>query len=75
MKYKVGDKVKIKSTEWYNKYRNHLGNVECGVLSFTHDMSGLCGTVMAIVSAQDNCYKMAGCGFTFTDEMIKGKIA
>lgn len=28
MKYKVGDKVRIKSLDWYNKNKNKYGDVD-----------------------------------------------
>ena len=74
MKYKVGDKVKIKSVEWYDKYRNHLGCVECEGVVFTKDMSAFCGAVMTIISESHGGYRMDGTGFVFTEEMIKGKV-
>lgn len=74
MKYKVGDKVKIKSMEWYDKYRNQLGDVECVGMAFTKAMSTFCGSIMTIVGTKDDKgYRMDGTGYVFTDEMIKGK--
>lgn len=30
MKYKVGDKVRIKSLDWYNTFKDEDGVVDCG---------------------------------------------
>ena len=52
MKYKVGDKVKIKSLDWYNKNRNELGDVmisnKYGNFCFTSEDSKLCGKIVTI---------------------------
>lgn len=75
MKYKIGDTVKIKSAEWYDKYRNQLGDVECAGIAFTKDMSAFCGAAMTIVGTKEGKgYRMDGTGYVFTDEMIKGKV-
>ena len=51
MKYKVGDKVKIKSLEWYNQMRDSDGDIylnDFGI-SFVKDMSVFCGKKATIV--------------------------
>ena len=45
MKHKVGDKVRIKSLDWYNENKNILGFI-CG---FTPKMSEYCGKTSTIV--------------------------
>ena len=42
MKYKVGDKVKIKSLEWYNRKALDYGFTINDIL-FYHEMSEYCG--------------------------------
>lgn len=49
MKYKPGDKVKIKSLEWYNANKNSEGAVIFnGFRIFDEDMSKFCGKVVTI---------------------------
>ena len=51
MKYKVGDKVKVKSLEWYNQMRDSDGDIylnDFGI-SFVKDMSVFCGKKATIV--------------------------
>ena len=50
MKYKVGDKVKIKSLSWYNKNRNEYSSVVQNGISFTYSMSEYCGKIATIAS-------------------------
>lgn len=46
---KVGDKVKIKSREWYEKWKNEHGNiVGIGTHSFSAEMSKYCGKVFKV---------------------------
>lgn len=57
MKYKVGDKVKIKSLVWYNKNRNEHSSVVQNWISFTYSMSEYCGKIATIASiGGDNEY-------------------
>jgi len=46
---KVGDKVKIKSREWYEKWKNEEGNIDgIGSHSFLSGMSKYCGKVFKV---------------------------
>ena len=77
MKYKVGDKVKIKSIDWYDQ------NINCGkdvVFSngyhFTPKMTKYCDVVLTILDVCERAsfshYIMEGVGFAWTDDMIAG---
>lgn len=75
MKYKVGDKVKVKSLDWYNQNKDVDGFVHCGDKFFDDYMSVFCGSVVTING------KYPYCGYdvredmqcrTWTDEMIEG---
>lgn len=50
MKYKIGDKVRVKSLEWYNDNKDEYGYVECGYKYFTKNMRKYCGNVVTISS-------------------------
>ena len=54
MKYKVGDKVKIKSLSWYNKNRNEYSFVVQNGISFTYSMSEYCGKIATIASIESD---------------------
>lgn len=76
MKYKVGDKVQVKSLDWYNKNKNIYDIVSCGADSFVMDMTDHCGKIVTI-----SCYCYNGYhiqedtdGYTWTDEMFEDKI-
>ena len=77
LKYKVGDKVRIKSIDWYNENKNEYGDVPCGYEVFIDSMTGFCGKVVTI----ENCYESEGYTlkedydeWTFTDEMIESLV-
>ena len=76
LKYKVGDKVRIKSLDWYNENRDpkhgfvFFGN---GICFYSH-MSKYCGKTMTISEIVDCCYVMAECVYdncNWTDKMIE----
>ena len=48
MNYKVGDKVKIKSREWYKANKDKYGTVYCGDIAFVKSMSRYCGKELTI---------------------------
>ena len=71
MKYKVGDKVKIKSLDWYNANRDYSGNVECGFYHFIKEMTKYCGKILTIGEVYRNEYELQeGENFIWTDEMF-----
>lgn len=48
---KVGDKVKIKSREWYEKWKNEQGDIDgIGTHRFVPEMSRYCGKVFKVKS-------------------------
>ena len=76
MKYKAGDRVRIKSIDWYNKNIKNNGIIICGSESFTHIMSHFCDKVVTIVTIQDDCYRILedDGDWYWTDEMIEGLV-
>lgn len=55
MKCKVGDKVKIKSLDWYNKNKDSVGYVYVGCY-FCPEMSKYCGKIATVKDAFGNRY-------------------
>lgn len=76
LKYKVGDRVRIKSIDWYNENKNKYGNIICGYMPFTSEMSIYCGEALTICDIKDefSYYHMKKCEYMFTDEMIEGLV-
>ena len=76
MKYSVGQKVKIRSLEWYRDNVNRYGIIECGKYEFFEPMNEYCGKVVTIKRIDDDNYRIdADKGaFCWTDEMIEGLV-
>ena len=73
MRYKRGDRVKIKSLDWYNKNKDQHGRVACGYQVFTEDMSKFCGCTMIVCNRTNlGVMTMGGSASYWTDEMIEG---
>ncbi len=73
MRYKKGDRVKIKSLEWYNENKDQHGRVACGYHVFTEDMSKFCGYTMIVCNRTNlGVMTMGGSASYWTDEMIEG---
>ena len=75
MRYNVGDMVRIKSLDWYNRYTNGT-EVDCGAYPFTSDMKEFCGQERIIANVCQECYVLLGIDdkFVWTDEMIEGLV-
>ena len=77
MKYKVGDKVQIKSLDWYNANRNDdWGSIELPNGNFYPSMAKYCGEVLTIIGIHKNGIYITkeGESFNWTDEMIEGLV-
>lgn len=73
MRYKRGDRVKIKSLDWYNENKDQHGRVACGYHVFTEDMSKFCGCTMIVCNRTNlGVMTMGGSASYWTDEMIEG---
>ena len=79
MKYKVGDRVRIKSIDWYNKNKDEDGNIEFSVgaeeyaLNFTINSAKSCGNIFTILTIVDSClYVFKEIDGYWIDEVIEG---
>lgn len=70
-KYKVGDKVVVKSLEWYNDNKDCDGVVRVPC-SFVREMSEYCGRVFTIRRVNLNSYYLEEVDYTWSDEMFEG---
>lgn len=72
MKHKIGDKVKIKSKEWWNAQpKNTCGSVDCGAETFTDIMTSMCGKIVEIRDILEDTYAIRGDYHNWTDEMFE----
>ena len=76
MKYKVGDRVRIKSLDWYNENKDEGGFILCGKWYFTPYYQEYCGKTLTIKSVCKyfSFYDVYGNDGKWTDEMIECKI-
>lgn len=76
MKYKVGDKVKIKSLDWYNANKDYYGNVVCGFYYFIEEMSKYCGKILTIgkIYRNDRYVLQEDENFAWTNDMFDSNI-
>lgn len=79
MKYKIGDKVRIKSLDWYNKNKNNHDYINfTNGCAFSPGMSIFCGDVCTITrtyKCHNDDYVLYGVeenNYNWTDEMIEG---
>ena len=75
MKYKVGDKVLIKSLDWYYENRDKIDQIDCGNVCFVHNMTTSCEKIVTISSILPvlGAYRIKEDDgeFNWTDEMIE----
>ena len=78
MKYKVGDKVRIKSLAWYNENNVNENDIleNIGTFPFFPYMTRFCGQVLTIKDIHITYYTMEETDYyvCWTDEMIEGLV-
>ena len=72
MKYKLGDKVKVKSQKWYKENKDADEIVRCDGFAFFSKMVAMCGKVVTIKRVHQDCYDIEEFPFPLTDPMIEG---
>lgn len=75
MEYKLGDKVKIKSFDWYNENKDAFGFVFCNHICFDEKMSEFCGKTVTITAQRNEKYYFImedNCLLFWNDDMIEG---
>lgn len=73
-KYKVGDKVLVKSLDWYNENKNGMGDVLVPC-TFVEGMSQYCGKVLTIRRVGISAYCVEECGYSWSDEMFERSLS
>lgn len=75
MKYKVGDKVRIKSFDWYYENKDRIDEVDCGNATFISEMVTFCKKIVTISSVLPTLevyhIKEDGGRYHWTDEMFE----
>ena len=74
MKYKVGDKVLIKSLDWYKKNKTSEGCLICGSSHINPEMICMLGKTVTISSIEENHYRIKEYAWNWTDEMFEGLV-
>lgn len=75
MRYKIGDRVKIKSLKWYNENKDQHGFIFCNHICFDEKMTKFCGKTVTIAAQRNEKYYFImedNCLSFWTDEMIEG---
>lgn len=73
LKFKVGDKVRVKSLEWYNDNKNYDGNIYGlnNKKNFIKEMTCYCGQIFTIKEIENDYYIMHDNGFRWQDWMLE----
>lgn len=74
MKHKVGDKVRIKSIDWYNANKDFYGGFRVNGLSFLEGMTQYCGkeAIITEIDGKDGTFKVnLDDEYWFNEKMIE----
>ena len=71
LKFKIGDKVRVKSLEWYNSQeKDRVGLIHFGI-GFTAIMSKYCGRILTIQDIYRDFYIVNESLFNWQDWMLE----
>ena len=70
---KLGDKVRIKSIEWYNLNKNGYGEITMNGITFKKEMSKYCGKKLEISSIFDGEFLLRGVDWFWSRWMFEGE--
>lgn len=77
MKFKVGDKVRFKSWEWYEANKDKNGDVVLEKTYFTTGMTSLLGNIFTIKDIIEDFYRLKGSrklyDWNITNDMLENK--
>ena len=80
MRFKVGNRVRIKSLDWYISNKNKFGKVWTksldgeSLICFDSDMIPYCGMETVVFSVERENYALKDIPYAWTDEMIEGLV-
>ena len=74
MKYKVGDKVRIKSLDWYNENKTSEDCLVCSSAHINSEMICMLGKIVTISSVEEDHYRIKEYAWNWTDEMFEGLV-
>lgn len=72
MKYKVGDKVKVKSLKWYCENKDDDGFIYCCGIRFIPFMSMLCDCILTIKTIDQGFYHVEENLWAWAEDMFEG---
>lgn len=71
MKFKKGDKVRIKSLDWFNDNKKNNSYIICGSKCFMDFMTEYCERETTVLSVFDSYYLLTDVPHEWTDEMLE----
>lgn len=74
MKYKIGDKVRVKSLKWYNENKDDNGFIYCCGIRFIPHMSLLCDCILTIKTTDQDFYHVEENCWAWTEDMFEGLV-
>lgn len=78
MKFKKGDKVRVKSLEWYNGNKDTEGNIinkwNYPLINFIKDMARYCGQIFQILEIENDYYLLHDNAFCWQDWMLEDEV-
>lgn len=72
MKYKPGDKVKVKSIKWYNDNKDDNDFIYCYNVRFVPLMSAYCDCILTIKTSDQGFYHVEENSWVWSDGMFEG---